>query len=303
MSEGALAGVALTAGAGTRLRPLTDLRPKALCPVGGVPLLDLALQRLTASIGSAHLAVNAHHLADQIAAHLAERAPEVHLGVEYPQALGTAGALGALRPWLDGRDALVTNADAFLPEGLAREDGRSFTDDWDAEHCRLACITIPADGGRADFVAGDGRRMRYVGACLLPWRMIRSLAPEPSGLYERLWRDQDAAGRLELWPIAGTALDCGTVSDYLQANLHASGGKSVVGPGAHVEGRLVRSVVWDGAHVGPDEHLVDVVRAAGPGQVLTVGASTSCSLTPTRSSRAACSSRRARRGSPREPRS
>ncbi|HLF41375.1 MAG TPA: sugar phosphate nucleotidyltransferase, partial [Acidimicrobiia bacterium] len=40
------AGVVLAAGLGTRLRPLTDLRPKALCPVGNVALVDLALARL-----------------------------------------------------------------------------------------------------------------------------------------------------------------------------------------------------------------------------------------------------------------
>ncbi len=46
-----LAGVVLAAGAGTRLRPLTALRPKALCPVGTVPLLDLALARLAPLTG------------------------------------------------------------------------------------------------------------------------------------------------------------------------------------------------------------------------------------------------------------
>ena len=38
-----LAAVVLAAGAGTRLAPLTSVRPKALCPVGDRPLLDAAL--------------------------------------------------------------------------------------------------------------------------------------------------------------------------------------------------------------------------------------------------------------------
>ena len=38
-----LCAVILAAGVGARLRPLTDIRPKALCPVGNVPLLDRAL--------------------------------------------------------------------------------------------------------------------------------------------------------------------------------------------------------------------------------------------------------------------
>src|SRR5439155_3371852 len=72
-----LAGVVLAAGAGTRLRPLTTLRPKALCPVGTVPLLDLALARLAPLTGGlpADLAVNAHEhaFAPAVAAHVAGR--------------------------------------------------------------------------------------------------------------------------------------------------------------------------------------------------------------------------------------
>jgi MurNAc alpha-1-phosphate uridylyltransferase len=47
-----LCAIVLAAGAGTRLRPLTLLRPKALCPVGNRPLLDRALE-LVASVGLA----------------------------------------------------------------------------------------------------------------------------------------------------------------------------------------------------------------------------------------------------------
>ena len=52
MADG-LAGVVLAAGGGTRLRPLTRLVPKALCPIGNVPLLDRALTRLAAVPGAA----------------------------------------------------------------------------------------------------------------------------------------------------------------------------------------------------------------------------------------------------------
>ena len=61
----------------------------------------------------------------------------------------------------------------------------------------------------------------------------------------------------------GDPIDCGTPADYLRANMVASGGASVVEPGAQVEGELVRSVVWAGERVGPDERLVDAVRGAG----------------------------------------
>ncbi|MFP5335808.1 MAG: NTP transferase domain-containing protein [Actinomycetes bacterium] len=252
------AGVVLAAGHGTRLRPLTHLRPKALCPVGGVPLVDHALARVEplTGRGPAHVAVNAHALAEQVVAHVGGRA---HLSVEQPVALGTAGALGALRDWLDGRDVLVSNADAYLDGTLT-----GLLDGWDGERCRL--LVVPVDG------PGDFDGHRYVGACLLPWRLVARLRAEPSGLYEVLWREEHRLGRLDLVPFVGTAIDCGTPADYLEANLHASGGASVVGAGAVVEGTLDRVVVWDGAYVAPDERLVECVRAGTRERPVTVDA-------------------------------
>lgn len=261
-----LAGVVLAAGAGTRLRPLTELRPKPLCPVGTVPLVDRALARLEPDCGRGpqHLAVNAHHLADQLVAHCTGRA---RVSVERPVALGTAGALGRLRDWLDGRDVLLTNADAYLPTALA-----GFAAGWDGERSRLLCSPLAADeAGAGDFTEpSGGRRLRYVGACLLPWRAVRELPAEPAGLYEKLWRAEEAAGRLDLSVTSATAVDCGTPAQYLRANLHASGGEPVVGAGATVLGRLTRSVVWDGAWVRPDEHLFDAVRAGDREHPVTV---------------------------------
>lgn len=60
----------LAAGLGTRLRPLTDDRPKALVTVAGRTLLDLTLARLR-SFGVRETIVNVHHFADQIVEYLA----------------------------------------------------------------------------------------------------------------------------------------------------------------------------------------------------------------------------------------
>lgn len=263
-TAGATAGVVLAAGEGRRLRPLTTLRPKALCPVGGTPLLDLALDRVerVCGTGPGVVAVNAHHHRDQVVAHVGARA---HLSVEEPVALGTAGALGLLRSWLAGRDVLLTNADAYLDDTL-----ESLADGFDGERCRLLVRELP-EGQAGDFVL-DGGPVRYVGACVLPWALVQRLPAEPAGLYESLWRSLDAAGRLDLHRTSAHVVDCGTPADYLAANLHASGGRSVIGEGAVVLGRVERCVVWDGAHVGPDEQLTDVVRAGDREHPLTVPA-------------------------------
>jgi mannose-1-phosphate guanylyltransferase len=59
----------LAAGLGTRLRPLTESRPKALVEVDGRTLLEMALARLRAS-GIVEVIVNVHHFADMIGDYL-----------------------------------------------------------------------------------------------------------------------------------------------------------------------------------------------------------------------------------------
>jgi mannose-1-phosphate guanylyltransferase len=59
----------LAAGLGTRLRPLTDNRPKALVELAGRTLLEITLARLR-SFGIREVIVNAHHFADQIVDYL-----------------------------------------------------------------------------------------------------------------------------------------------------------------------------------------------------------------------------------------
>jgi N-acetyl-alpha-D-muramate 1-phosphate uridylyltransferase len=236
-----VAGVVLAAGAGTRLRPLSLLRPKALCPVGNVPLVDLALDRVRTVAGD--VAVNVHHGRDAMLEHLGGR---VHVSVEDREALGTAGALGHLRDWLAGRAAVVVNADAWCPGSLA-----PFLDGWDGEHVRL-------------LVVGDDvlTPTSAVAAALLPWAAIAPLAPTPTGLYEMVWREAQAAGELEVVRHDGPFVDCGTPRQYLEANLLSSGGANVVAADAQVDGDLDRCVVWSGARVRAGETLRCAIRPA-----------------------------------------
>jgi NDP-sugar pyrophosphorylase family protein len=62
----------LAAGLGTRLRPLTNDRPKALVEVSGQTLLEITLQRL-ASFGVRDFIINVHHFADKVIDYLAQK--------------------------------------------------------------------------------------------------------------------------------------------------------------------------------------------------------------------------------------
>ena len=239
-----VAAIVLAAGAGTRLRPLTLLRPKPLCPVNNVPLVDHALRRVAKVTD--RIAVNVHHGRDLLEMHLAGR---VHISLEKQEALGTAGAVGQLREWVDGRSVLVANGDSWHDASLT-----GLVEGWDGEKIRLFVVEDPE---RADF---EGR-WRFAGASLMPWRDARSLAAVPSGLYEVLWQQAIDAGRLELVPSEEVFFDCGTPSEYLAANLYASGGASVIGAGADVAGNVEDCVVWPFGVVRDDESLRECIRA------------------------------------------
>jgi NDP-sugar pyrophosphorylase family protein len=295
--------VLLAAGIGRRLRPLTELVPKALCPVGNVPLLDHALRRMAGRglAGPRHVAVNASYLAAQVVDHVGARA---HLSVEPDGPLGTAGGVGNLRTWVDGRAVLVGNADAYLADP-ARDPGPDIAGllvGWDGVTVRML-VRAPGPGQRPEFSG-----QRFAGFSLLPWRYVERLGGEPSDLVREVWRPAEAAGELELIRYDGSYLDTGTPRDYLAANLlaaelstahrsafrveppaarpPAAGGggggglmidpsatvtgpceAAVVGAGAEVHGKLTRAVVWPGGYVGAGEHLIDAVRV---GRDLTV---------------------------------
>ncbi|MGX6604185.1 nucleotidyltransferase family protein [Micromonosporaceae bacterium Da 78-11] len=268
-----VSGVILAAGEGQRLRPLTATLPKALCPVGNVALLDRALARLAGLglAGPGSVAVNAAYLAEQVVRHVGARA---HLSVEPDGPLGTSGGIGRLKHWIDGRGALVGNADAYLADP-AREPGKDIAvllDGWSGETVRM--LTKPVPPGTGGGFSGH----RFAGFSLLPWRYVRDLSPEQSDLVRTVWRPAEAAGELELIGFDGSYLDTGTPADYLAANLHAAHGRtlidpsaeitgtvtdSVIGPQARVHGAVTRCVLWPGAEVAAGETLTDVVRAPG----------------------------------------
>ncbi len=104
------------AGLGTRLRPLTDTRPKALVEINGMPLLEIAIRRLQEA-GVREIIVNIHHFGEQILDFLAQRPPgNLHIEVsdERDLLLDTGGGLKK-SAWFfdDGKPFFVYNADVL----------------------------------------------------------------------------------------------------------------------------------------------------------------------------------------------
>lgn len=110
-------GMILAAGAGTRLRPLTETVPKALIQVGGRPMLGWVLERL-AQVGTSRVVVNTHHHEDQIRAYLAgpgrREGMEIAISPEPEGPLDTGGGLFKAAPLFQGgRPILLHNVDVI----------------------------------------------------------------------------------------------------------------------------------------------------------------------------------------------
>ncbi len=116
--------VVLAAGFGSRLEPLTRLRPKPLFPVWGRTMLDHVLDRL-ASWGVRDVLINLHHHPDPILAHVRRRKPDrLRVSLVYePEILGTGGALVNAAWFVAGGPCWLVNADVLMevePRPLVR---------------------------------------------------------------------------------------------------------------------------------------------------------------------------------------
>lgn len=107
----------LCAGFGTRLRPLTNERPKPLLPFGDRTLLEHVVDALEADF--LPVVVNAHHLSELFIAFSERYTAIAHVMVE-AAILGTAGGVAGARSVLGPAPVLVTNGDV-----LARVDARA----------------------------------------------------------------------------------------------------------------------------------------------------------------------------------
>lgn len=101
------------AGLGTRLKPLTDRKPKALVRVGGKPLIEYVLKNLVAA-GSKRIVVNVHHFANQIIEYLQQNdfGVDIRVSDETEMLLDTGGGIKNAAPFFNTSEpVLIHNVD------------------------------------------------------------------------------------------------------------------------------------------------------------------------------------------------
>ena len=161
------------AGIGSRLKPFTDSHPKALLPVGGVPMLGRVLDSVRhAGIGD--VVVNVHHFASQVKEYLTENAPEgmkIAVSDESDCLLDTGGGLLKAAGLLDygSEGALLHNADILTDVDLSRmiEAHKEMGAD-------VTLLMSTRDSSRLLYFDEKGR--------LKGWRNVKTVETIPSGL-------------------------------------------------------------------------------------------------------------------------
>ena len=196
----------LAAGLGTRMRPLSDAMPKPLLPLAGQSLLDHALDRLT-DAGVTDAVVNAHWLADQVAACVAARsAPRLTLQRE-ETLLETGGGVARALPALGDAPFAVVNGDAFWLDG---------------PHPALKRLAAAFDPERPE--EGEVSPYLFGGVQILSPALF---ADAPSGAFSlmRLWKRAIEAGRLYglvhdgVWFHLSTPADLEHAEDVLRSGV------------------------------------------------------------------------------------
>ena len=113
MDSSCMNALLLSGGYGTRLRPLTDIWPKCLMPIDGIPLMEYWLHELK-SVGVKKVIVNTHYQADLVQGFIDQAGYGDWVSVIYEdELLGTAGTLWNNQKFFESEPLYLIHADNY----------------------------------------------------------------------------------------------------------------------------------------------------------------------------------------------
>lgn len=216
----------MAAGLGTRLRPFTDVCPKAVLPLLDVPMAQFACDALAVA-GVTRVVANVHHHARVAESELRKldlHGAELLVSDESDLLLGSAGGIRKALPHFGGRPFFLLNADVLMDLdlcALARAHARLR-----ARHgvvMTLAILAVPPPGGKyreihvdsSGLVSGFGDVVEgkpfFTGAAILEPEALRDVPPEgPSEFRDTILAPAIAEGRAGAFVVDGLWRDVGS---------------------------------------------------------------------------------------------
>jgi MurNAc alpha-1-phosphate uridylyltransferase len=231
----------LAAGLGTRMRPLTNDRPKPLIEVAGKALIDHCLDWLEAG-GVTQGVINSSYRAAQLEAHVATRtSPKVTISPEGEPPLETGGGVAKALPLLGAAPFLVMNSDALFCASVTHPLA-AMQAAWH-EDIDFLMLVVPRERaigrqGNGDFVLSDEGRVRrpragedapyvFTGVEIIHPRAFDG-CPEGAFSLAKLWqRNAEPAGwfaRVRAVVFAGDWLNVGDLPGLQAAEDYLGGG-------------------------------------------------------------------------------
>jgi len=275
----------LTAGLGTRLRPLTDVRAKPAMPVAGEPMIRRIIRWLV-SRGVSDLVLNLHHLPHTLTAVVGDGVDlgaRVRYSWEQPRVLGSAGGPRLALPLVAADTFFVINGDTLTDVDL-RAIARAHLDSGalvtlalvpNEEYDRYGGVLLDDERRVTGFVRrGPAAKGSYhfIGVQVAHASVFAPLAPgEPAGsiggVYDALMAATPGAVRGAV--CAADFFDVGTVDDYRRTSRAFAQREgrtgSTVGLRAriHPSARIVDSILWDDVEVGADAVIEECIVTDG----------------------------------------
>jgi len=279
----------LAAGLGTRLRPLTDRKPKALVPVVNRPIIGRVINYLKKH-GISQIVVNAHHHYQQLIDYLDAGRPfelEIDIRVE-PEILGTGGGIKNAEDFWDNEPFIVINGDilADIDLGLAYETHRNSGG--------LATMILHDCEPYNQIQTDNGGNITDIATGIAPGRLaftgIHIMEPEllsfiPAGTFSDIidcYRELIHSGKLirSYLTTGHYWRDIGTVKNYVNVNREFLDKESFsIGPDCHIDPsakleewaivgektslekdvEIRRSILWDKVKVKKGTKVIDSI--------------------------------------------
>ncbi len=215
----------LAAGFGTRMRPLTDERPKPMVELAGRPMIDHVLARLE-KVGIRRAIVNLHYRGDVLENHLNLRhqKPDILFSDERQMILDTGGGIKHALPLIGMQPFLLHNSDSVWLERETDNISRLFAH-YDPEKMDALLLMAPVKtslgyDGRGDFfiepegflrrrAADESSPNVFTGVSILHPRLFNDC---PNGAFSIniLWDRAIKAGRVFGMPFEGLWMHVGT---------------------------------------------------------------------------------------------
>jgi mannose-1-phosphate guanylyltransferase len=227
----------LTAGHGTRLKPLTDTMPKCLVPIRGFPMLGIWLD-LCRKYGIDQVLINTHSHRDSVKNYVRGNGSDLKVRItEEETLLGSAGTLRQNRAWIDlDSDFWIFYGDVLTNANLARML------EFHREHNQVATIgvyevsnpkqcgivTVDARGIVLDFVEKPERpssNLAFAGLMVASpavFPLIPQRTPADIGFHLL----PQLVGQMAAFPISEYLVDIGTNEKYEYAQRTWPGLKS-----------------------------------------------------------------------------